>query len=34
MGQIDLGGLRRADTLRSIELFAAEVAPVLRRELT
>jgi alkanesulfonate monooxygenase SsuD/methylene tetrahydromethanopterin reductase-like flavin-dependent oxidoreductase (luciferase family) len=34
MDQIDLGGLRRADALRSIELFAAEVAPVLRRELT
>jgi alkanesulfonate monooxygenase SsuD/methylene tetrahydromethanopterin reductase-like flavin-dependent oxidoreductase (luciferase family) len=33
MGQIDLGGLRRADALRSIELFATEVAPVLRREL-
>jgi len=34
MGQIDLGGLSRADALRSIELFATEVAPVLRRELT
>jgi alkanesulfonate monooxygenase SsuD/methylene tetrahydromethanopterin reductase-like flavin-dependent oxidoreductase (luciferase family) len=34
MGQVDLGGLPRADTLRSIELFAKEVAPVLRRELT
>ena len=34
MGQIDLGGLRRADAFRSIELFATQVAPVLRRELT
>lgn len=33
MGQIDLGGLHRADALRSIELFATQVAPVLRREL-
>ncbi len=33
MGQVDLGGLSRADALRSIELFATEVAPVLRREL-
>jgi hypothetical protein len=33
MGQIDLGGLPRADALRSIELFATQVAPVLRREL-
>jgi alkanesulfonate monooxygenase SsuD/methylene tetrahydromethanopterin reductase-like flavin-dependent oxidoreductase (luciferase family) len=33
MGQVDLGGLPRSDVLRSIELFASDVAPVLRREL-
>jgi len=33
MGQIDLGGLNRADAFRSIDLFATEVAPVIRREL-
>ncbi len=34
MGQVDLGGLSRTDTMGSIELFATEVAPVLRRELS
>ncbi len=33
MGQVDLGGLSRSDTLRSMEIFAAEVAPVLKREI-
>jgi alkanesulfonate monooxygenase SsuD/methylene tetrahydromethanopterin reductase-like flavin-dependent oxidoreductase (luciferase family) len=34
MGQIDLGGLSRHDVLASLERFATEVAPVLRRETT
>jgi alkanesulfonate monooxygenase SsuD/methylene tetrahydromethanopterin reductase-like flavin-dependent oxidoreductase (luciferase family) len=33
MGQVDLGGLPNSAVLESIELFATEVAPVIRREL-
>jgi hypothetical protein len=33
MGQVDLGGLPRDTVMDSIELFATEVAPVIRREL-
>jgi alkanesulfonate monooxygenase SsuD/methylene tetrahydromethanopterin reductase-like flavin-dependent oxidoreductase (luciferase family) len=34
MGQVDLGGLPHGTVLDSIELFATEVAPVIRKELT
>jgi alkanesulfonate monooxygenase SsuD/methylene tetrahydromethanopterin reductase-like flavin-dependent oxidoreductase (luciferase family) len=33
MGQVDLGGLPRDTVLKSIELFATEVAPVIRKAL-
>jgi alkanesulfonate monooxygenase SsuD/methylene tetrahydromethanopterin reductase-like flavin-dependent oxidoreductase (luciferase family) len=33
MGQVDPGGLPRETVLQSIELFATDVAPVIRREL-
>jgi alkanesulfonate monooxygenase SsuD/methylene tetrahydromethanopterin reductase-like flavin-dependent oxidoreductase (luciferase family) len=32
LGQVDLGGLPRGRVLDSLELFATEVAPVLRQE--
>ena len=33
MGQVDLGGLPKSTVMRSIELFATEVAPAIRQAL-